>query len=177
MLYKRDELVMDISEKYIKMCELAKEIQKSWNPDIGDWFLSDYRGTTGFSRDVENQIWKDKKETWEKVQCLTYKSSIKDFVTISDSEGSHVYTMQDLFKRRHIWLPRKDQLQNILSNPEIMKFMREFTNEQFLTWTQEWSFEQLWIAFVMKEKFGKIWNGKDEWIQNNIQNTEKKEQL
>lgn len=157
---------MDTSEQYIKMCESAKEIQKLWQPNIGDWFLNDYRGTTEFPKDVEEQIWGDDKEKWEKIQCLTYKPSIKEFVVISDSDGSHTYRMDEFFKHKHVWLPTQDQLQGMLSKPEIMKFMREFNNEQFLTWTQEWTFEQLWLAFVMKEKFGKIWNGEDEWIKN-----------
>jgi hypothetical protein len=27
------------------------------------------------------------------------------------------------------------------------------------------SFNELWLAFVMKEKYNKIWNGKD-WVKN-----------
>jgi len=70
-------------------------------------------------------------------------------------------------------LYRQDQLQKIWQD--------EFNNgpftgmiDEFYDWVRnlspynnpdylEWSMEQLWLAFVMKEKYSKTWNGKD-WV-------------
>jgi len=156
---------MDKSEEYIKMCESAKEIQKSWQPDVGDWFLNDYRETTGFIEDVENQIWNYKdKDKWEKIQCLTQKLSIEEYVVISDSDGSHIYTISEFFKHRHVFLPQQDYLQNMLGDNEpysLFNKLYAFGEKNYLFKTPE----QLTLAYVMKEKFNKSWNG-SEWIKN-----------
>ncbi len=75
-----------------------------------------------------------------------------------------------------IWLPRQDQLQEMLDT-DIFKIL-----DRFISWIGNWdceindycvlngfrleieeykSMEQLWLAFVMKEKYNKVWNGKD----------------
>ncbi len=70
------------------------------------------------------------------------------------------------YKRHFIWLPRQDQLQEMvkdtfpLSNALIHWFEQWFV----LHWLRdsslsEWSMEQLWLAFVMKEKYNKVWDG------------------
>ncbi len=154
---------MDKSKQYIKMCESAKEIQESWQPEVGDWFLNDYRGTTGFSEDVEKQTWTDKKDVWERIQCLTYKSSIKDYVTISEPSGTHAYTTQDFFKHRHVFLPSQDYLQNMIGDNELYQLFYKLYifSEKNLSFKTP---EQLTLAYVMKEKFDKTWNG-SEWIK------------
>ncbi len=73
-----------------------------------------------------------------------------------------------------IWLPRQDQLQKMLP--------KEYTTidamfEHFVTWIYEnddyledefagnETAEQLWLTFIMKEKYNKTWNAqKEEWI-------------
>ncbi len=178
---------MDTSEQYIKMCESAKEIQKLWQPDIGNWFLNDYRGTTEFTKDVEKQIWGDDKDKWEKIQCLTYKPSIKEYVTISDSDGAHTYKMDEFFKHRHIWLPRQDQLQEMLKGSHTIvaiiqglhwfcdpdHFCPDNDNEHKNCKCYEIgierrkmfkTIEQFTLAFVMDELYKKKWNG-SEWIK------------
>ena len=67
--------------------------------------------------------------------------------------------------RKHsIWLPRQDQLQEMVDGG--------FTHqsfERFYHWYQSGicqypsSMEQLWLAFVMKEKFDKTREG-DKWV-------------
>jgi hypothetical protein len=62
-----------------------------------------------------------------------------------------------------IWLPRQDQLQEMVgekieNNYSITKrFLR------FIPGNPESSMEQLWLAFVMKEKFNKTWDGEN-WV-------------
>jgi len=66
-----------------------------------------------------------------------------------------------------VWLPRQDQLQEMIS--------KDFGNckwydvlESLINYYQSGDFElitsmeQLWLAFVMKEKYQKTWDGK-EW--------------
>ena len=74
-----------------------------------------------------------------------------------------------------IWLPRQDQLQGMVTyQPKdeqtwIWKRMADFTcfwkngKESYILLFN--SMEQLWLAFVMKEKFNKIWDGND-WRKN-----------
>lgn len=71
---------------------------------------------------------------------------------------------------RATWLPRQDQLQEMLdcTLQETLDFVANnlyplFGTEQFT------SMEQLWLAFVMKEKYAKAWRDK-EWqvVERNI---------
>ena len=69
-----------------------------------------------------------------------------------------------------IWLPRQDQLQEMIDTSWITAF------EEFINWCCEVyigekigyrdingisSMEQLWLAFVMLKRFGKRWDGND----------------
>lgn len=61
-------------------------------------------------------------------------------------------------------LERQDQLQEMLGfcgASDIYGWLKRVTFFQIETPYQ--SFEQLWLAFVMKEKYNKTWNG-EEWI-------------
>ncbi|KKK86090.1 hypothetical protein LCGC14_2766710 [marine sediment metagenome] len=83
-----------------------------------------------------------------------------------------VWSGADVFfdgKEKLVWLPRQDQLQ------EMIELWHYCSNEvSSLAWGV-WNFythsddnyfpdsmEQLWLAFVMKEKFNKTWDG-DKW--------------
>ncbi len=76
-----------------------------------------------------------------------------------------------------IWLPRQDQLQEMSSFSHAERLFRfyEFLQKQFLYNENQWnsldniSMEQLWLAFVMKEKFNKEWDGKN-WVNNEVRN-------
>ncbi len=69
-----------------------------------------------------------------------------------------------------IWLPTQSQLQEMV----IREFKAIELAEHFGGWLlsafgwnyreQFTSMEQLWIAFVMKEKHNKVWEG-DKWIE------------
>jgi len=74
-------------------------------------------------------------------------------------------------------LPRQDQLQemifpdpqdsiNIQANRITNQFALEDYNQSGCTATYYFTtWEQLWLAFVMKERYSKIWNG-EEWIKS-----------
>jgi len=70
-----------------------------------------------------------------------------------------------------IWLPRQDQLQEMCAGGcpgGYMKMLVKICGWDGVTYSSDWaikfkSMEQLWLAFVMKEKYNKTWNGK-EWV-------------
>ena len=124
---------MDTSETYIKMCERAEEIQKH---------IFDPEDTT-------------------KCICggLETLGSFHLFYDVFALKPTHT-----------VWLPRQDQLQEMI--PLIVEGQTGYPEvsaavlNKFLTF--QWngfykSMEQLWLAFVMKEKCNKIWDG-EAWI-------------
>lgn len=126
---------MDTSKEYIKMCD-CPEIQS-------------YKRTLDF--------------------CDYYAYYQLDFwQTTNFTCGS------SLLGKGNIWLPRQDQLQEMVKYAyKDIKIEVDIKLNRFWNWYREMqvkikgshpfaSMEQLWLAFVMKEKYNKIWDGK-EW--------------
>ncbi|MCJ7669584.1 MAG: hypothetical protein MUO61_03590 [Dehalococcoidia bacterium] len=66
-----------------------------------------------------------------------------------------------------VWLPRQDQLQEIYGDyPKCVEaiYMSEEACIPF-NWCDFSSMEQLWLAYVMKDKYNKVWNGED-WVND-----------
>lgn len=161
---------MDTSETYIKMSD-CPEIQENWKPTGGDWYIFDYRGTTKAGRDFEKRVWGDDDETWKRIEILCYQpSELKDWWVSTAGEESLVKSSQDMMKERTIWLPRQDQLQEMVEGQLWDRF------DKFSVWSHnksgfpgawsDWtlrftSMEQLWLAFVMKQD-NKTWDG-EKW--------------
>ncbi len=68
--------------------------------------------------------------------------------------------------------PRQDQLQEMMEYNNQAFLLDCFNNFVDLLWPSchplakpETSLEQLWLAFVMKEKYGKVWNGEN-WVKS-----------
>lgn len=72
------------------------------------------------------------------------------------------------------WIPRLDQLQNmidwtkwecrIIKKAQFEMYYKNISGEQKEELVKGKTMEQLWLAFVMKEKYGKMWNPeKQEW--------------
>ena len=117
------------------MCEKAVEIQELWKPQKGDWGYEE----SVYNHPIEQQILHCVKDTMEK---------------------------QGL-----IWLPRQDQLQEMVNNPKYKfslqggvfeRLWKYYESIEFVDCFMINSYEQLWLAFAMQEKFDKQWNGK-EW--------------
>lgn len=69
-----------------------------------------------------------------------------------------------LFKS--VWLPRQDQLQAMYSK-DLYTLLHDFDMwiEFYTDGSDKYeTMEQLWLAFVMKAKFHKKWDGND-WIE------------
>ncbi len=131
---------MDISENYIKMCEKAKEIQANWVANSGDFVVICKRKTNG-------------EYASPSVQVITFNR-----IT--------AYWKDDF----HIWLPRQDQLQAMLERDLWWKI------NHFYEWVWDGvgaylcdspSMEQLWLAYVMAERYNKQWVNGD-WIVNKV---------
>ena len=130
---------MDTSEQYIEMCEKAKEIQKiSPGINFGEVFAypRKYSGT------VEAE--------WV---CGDYEGQ--------PVLGDWLYQSPPYM----VWLPRQDQLQEMVGKDVGLQTLccrlYEFSTDQGAGITINGSMEQLWLAFVMHEKFNKVWNGID----------------
>ncbi len=132
---------MDVSSDYVKMCEKADEIQ-------GQWILQD--NDTYYW--VENRF------------GVEYPRINKWCVWCAEENGLSLPT-------NAIWLPTQPQLQKMLGRylwQLNFDFVRWLCDEPYdghirhkhLDFT---SMEQLWLAFVLKEKYNKVWLGED-WI-------------
>jgi len=133
---------MDTSEQYIKMCEKAKEIQAKWQHQDGDFYF-------------------------------TYADDDDDIIG-GRSTLPRPDSWTDWGKYHHIWLPRQDQLQAMCGDNfrEVLlgrmgdgewKGLDGFVDFAYEDCRCE-SMEQLWLAFVEKEKYGKAWDGED-WVK------------
>ena len=135
---------MDTTKKNILMCEKAEEIQKIWKPRVGDL-------------------------AWRGTKYLPTKDAC-GYLTDVD-----VFDTQGYKARGSVWLPRQDQLQEMVNEGSVEFLTRRF-NKFALDECHIMSgschlngfavfetLEQLWLAFVMKEKYNKIWNGTD-WV-------------
>ena len=71
--------------------------------------------------------------------------------------------------KRFVWLPRQDQIQAMLQPIELYELLDICGDGMGIMWMAvcEYadSFEQLWLAFYMLEKYSKIWNG-EKWIKS-----------
>ncbi len=152
---------MDTSREYIKQCEKAEEIQISHELEETDYYAQ-YEKVGGHSV-PEYQMWR----------TYTYC----DEYNIDEQEG------------KVIWLPHQGQLQEMIGefiNDELGLVNSDETHRHgiisafvaFKCWLNEQyhnepfvcvptncfnSGEQLWLAFLLAEKYGKYWDGSD-WV-------------
>lgn len=122
---------MDTSKEYIKMCEKAVEVQENWKRNFGDY------------------AWKG-----------------EDYLCIPDAciilnDGTQIIPP---YGDKLIFLPRQDQLQGMIKDTYQSSLVLSCALYHWimkLDLRESDSMEQLWLAFVMKEKFNKTWNGED----------------
>ena len=126
-----------ITDNYIKMCEQAEEIQKVWKPKIGDIFFT------------------------------TLVKSINIYVDGFAFLPNHNVSLSVLY----IWLPIQEQLQDMYGYKMPIHKIAFITRARYLI-DKLYNFEynneytdmnELWLAFVMHEKYNKIWTG-EKWI-------------
>jgi len=139
---------MDISETYIKMSGKAEEIQKLWVPTNGDFCWHDNEGEEVYG-------------SWE------YPAQVSTVNISQETPKDWWYNW--------LWLPRQDQLQDMVKGFESDSLTLQY---KFMEWCipyfsakgkyiYQWyvvsktSMEQLWLAFVMKELYNKVWGGEN----------------
>uniref|UniRef100_A0A6H1Z984 Uncharacterized protein n=1 Tax=viral metagenome TaxID=1070528 RepID=A0A6H1Z984_9ZZZZ len=133
---------MDTSETNVKMCEKAGEIQDVWVYMLGDFFADRDRDWGISHKTVEilrekNLTWLPRQDQLQKMLGWNVKklvSELDDFLFVDDDYG----------KLANATLEKRNAQR---------KYASQFT-----------SMEQLWLALVMKEKYGKVWNGED-WVK------------
>jgi hypothetical protein len=88
-----------------------------------------------------------------------------DYVQLTFEDGPFIASavLKDAIpKDRIIWLPRQDQLQEMITIYDMATLMvkigKFYKNNNFDT------FEKLWLAFIMYEFYNKLWNGQD-WVK------------
>ena len=118
------------------MCEKAEEIQKVWVQSIGDLFI--------YKKDIEKAF------NWP---------------------GCFYFMIEDREYKNSIWLPTQEQLQEMINLDPITLI---YLIDRFVAGGEGYwhsfakapypdpSMNELWLAFVMKEKYNKSWTGK-EW--------------
>ncbi len=155
---------MDTSETYIEMCDC---------PEIQGW----HHG----SDPVGFLVWKQGSRKLVCGKCEEYVES--DFCPDCGSASQFEEGAWNLNQFNAIgpfldgiWLPRQDQLQEMVPNEgwgndwnptlwplHLAQVLDEYSDATYDYWQETgWqpeSMEQLWLAFVMKEKYNKIWNG------------------
>ena len=136
--------MMDETPEYILKCQKArKELLDVWEPKSGDYVYNDMK---------------------KEVRVLYFSDEHGD---PPEKYTAGVFSM---------WLPRQDQLQEMIDwfkytkldfcngTNKAYKLMLWVTLESPGSyWIHGNSMEQLWLAFVMKEKYNKVWNGED-WV-------------
>ena len=140
---------MDKTKESIKMCD-CPEIQEGHKDSEGDLYAYYYNDRDGL----------------RELEFIRYSHPLQN-----PQHYSHLES---------IWLPRQDQLQEMIE--DVFRFGTSVRNITIAInfakfcgiydedsegssniHIRKGSIEQLWLAFVMKEKYNKSWNG-DEWL-------------
>lgn len=155
---------MDTSETYIKMCEAASELWPLVKDREGTPFA--WRSFRGFLIRVEVPEPRNDNSAYifELAPCRRWLRDNEDMV-ISATDQSYPGRNPD----DGTPLYRQDQLQEMLkfSSPNLDRWWDElrealdFDISGPFVHTESW--EQFWLAFVMRELYSKRWNGEC-WI-------------
>jgi len=156
-------------EIYIRMCKEAGQLQKLWKPKVGDFV---WRRYTFFNEEIDKRIWNKREE----IIILTYTSDVDGYFHATRNGETRIFNSHnEAHKATCIWLPTQEQLQEmILSNPNIdanpiwliskFKFFTDRINLGRNEPVIDGSMNELWLAFIMHEKYNKIWTG-EKWVK------------
>lgn len=149
-----------ITKNYIKMCEEAKEIQKSWNPKFRDYCREkEYKDLMLITQIIENHD----------IHCFGYRYRRTGY-------GAERYLKDNL-----TWLPTQEQLQEMIKKEtyrlRIEKFEENILIECFFKNKVEGSYyvtgrlklegnnyQELLLRIVMYRKYSKTWTG-EKWAK------------
>ena len=117
---------------------------------------------------------KNKWQAWDYIYAANnYDSDKKEVLVVSGYEtdsgyygamaGSKRYPDDECVPEDAIWLPTQSQLQKMVNTDFTLQILDLELLVEEGNWHYVDSMEQLWLAFVMKEKHGKVWNGEG-WV-------------
>ena len=128
---------MDLTPMFIKQCIASEEIQASK--------LSIERG----------DLW-----CWKSMPTKVYMHSDSNSIILARKSAKPPVNTK-------VWIPRQDELQKILNwgTEQLLVGLTAFATRICSKSRPDYdklllSMEQIWLAFVMKEKYEKVWNGK-----------------
>ena len=152
---------MDATNRYAMMCQQAEEIQSLWRPKQCDFIINfaDIEEGLSFCRSAESLV---------QVVNMYYE----------EQESEHYLQECEDLKEQALWLPRQDQLQKIIEpdNANVHSVMIKVMETQYHDSSKKtlvsapelfYSMEQLWLAYIMREKYNKVWN-EEEWVTEEI---------
>ncbi|MCD6478252.1 MAG: hypothetical protein J7K87_04580 [Candidatus Aenigmarchaeota archaeon] len=158
---------MNKRQKYIRMCQEAKEVQKEWMKMPKEkryGTLIRYRTFLGIVVPTDRPL---EFEGLSAVvpETLAFRTWLKEGETL-------IVTAVKLepYDDRGTPLFRQDQLQDMIF-PGIPAFLIQNTFckwcRENLRYAEEFTFMgELWLAFIMKKKYNKIWDDeKSKWIE------------
>ena len=159
---------MDCSVEYIDMCRKAVEVQgikPNFNEDDQN-FVANFHKARACRDHGSDHVWT--KYEHEKFCSICGK----ELVSWDDIPTIETYEENDAMET--VWLPRQDQLQGMVERSLSVKSNGNHMAVQFAYFISDHienhihfgnvllqSMEQLWLAFVMHEKYGKKWDGED----------------
>jgi len=158
---------MDTSTEYIEMCKKAHDTQ-CHTFERGDYFHipkgTHYTGEyDGVTSEGMTDIFIPQEGRYYPFTSVDYTGD--DTVVcigsvFSEDPFAAEYSISDV-----IWIPRQDQLQQMISDDigHLVSNIKVFFESRIVPETCG-SMEQLWLAFVMREKFSKTWDG-GEWVE------------
>ncbi len=165
---------MDTSEIYIKMSD-CDEIQSHRKPKIEK--LND--GRWQYEWELETGDYFATKDLYEKEerQIEIKGTTIYDPYFYDKSPNANITISQIGYdegegypSKKITWLPRQDQIQEMIDIEfpyaciinQFYPFIKKLTMLKHYC-IQEYSMEQLWLAFYMDVRHKKIWNG-EKWV-------------
>jgi hypothetical protein len=146
------------------MCESAQEIQKSKNP-----FHLPSSGENEIMSDIDIVYVKSKMAEYPNERCVFPYYTLGISLRAYSEKHNRRYFYEDIFETI-VWMPKQGQLQDILykdlklSGVDFIGINVSFNVFVSIYYKLYNSFEQFWLAFVMKEKYNKIWDGEN-WIE------------
>jgi hypothetical protein len=148
---------MDFTNRYAIMCQKATEIQERWVPKPCDFMIdhADVEGGFGFCSPAASIV--------QVVDIFIGAPDSDDY----KNESEHL-------KKNSFYLPRQDQLQKIMEpdDSKIHSIINRVVESRYYEPAKGdhvaapykfYSMEQIWFAYVMKEKYNKTWN-EEEWV-------------
>jgi hypothetical protein len=133
--------MIDLSQRYVKMCTAAVELQRVWQPAVFDYVFC--RVDQSIGRILPNE---------PKVRGTQHHMTDSGYFPGAECFG---------FKVEHIWLPAAEQVQDLLGISRGRHFVD--ANKRFLVFAahkKSATFWQVWLRYYMATRARKSWDAR-----------------